>query len=256
MSRSPRLSLSPRSYRDDFIEDGRVVGEQIYTRTRPRTVLERQERTVPRTVLEEEQFAVQTVRVPRATLETELVDVPHTVIEQVPVEERVIRTRMVPRTVMVEEDYEDYEVHYVDEQRTEYRTEEQEVERIVYETYEREVPVDDMSRATYIHSDISPTLEGSISSYRPRRLSGSPRSPRFDRHSQRIVYGDDDDFYDDRRDSRRVSGSPREYDDDSDASRRGGRPPGGRPRRRLRPRARETTLGLDRSVSGLAAIRR
>jgi hypothetical protein len=48
---------------------------------------------------------------------------------------------MVPRTVMVEEDYEDYEVHYVDEQRTEYRTEEQEVERIVYETYEREVPV-------------------------------------------------------------------------------------------------------------------
>jgi len=62
---------------------------------------------------------------------TQLVERPYTEIEEREIEEDVLRTRLVPRTVMVEEEYVDTEVSYVEVPRTRYEMVEEthEVER-------------------------------------------------------------------------------------------------------------------------------
>lgn len=72
---------------------------------------------------------------------TQLVERPYTEIEEREIEEDVLRTRLVPRTVMVEEEYVDTEVSYVEVPRTRFEMVEEthEVERS--ELVEEVVPV-------------------------------------------------------------------------------------------------------------------
>ena len=287
MRLSPTSRRSPRGWEHGELSPGtRVVHSEVRAHRTPKTVMERRTVEVPRTVVEEEQYEVQVVEEPRSVFETHVEKVPRHIVETHEVEEDVLRTRLVPRTVMVEEEYVDTELSYVDVPRTEWEEQVVEMERTVYDRVEREIPLgvyeyegDDGSGYEYevldsphrggrsfsgvhIHSDGGSPLFEEV--YSPSRYISTYSPRRGGKRSGRVVSGPGRGMSPRRKlvsDSRYLDEDEVILADDSAVlyqPRHGGVVYRATPRKGQRQRytppqkSRETALTLDRSATGLS----